>query len=128
MAGQPRDRVQRMIDRMERRNQITARQAEAGRRFHDDWEIIQGASDRPPFWMPASSPMLEPSEVRLDAATRHRLSVQRIGLRLEQLVNAVVIDDRTVEDFAGDPKRVPRLMGQLEIALDEIGDVYQLPG
>lgn len=132
VAGQPRDRVQRMIDRMERRNQITARQAEAGRRYHDDWELVQRTAERAEpggAGMPLGRRPAEMNDERLDAAKRYRLATQAIGPRLSPLIVAVVLEDRSVEKFTnGDAKRVCRFMGQLEHALDVIGDSYGLPG
>ena len=132
VAGQPRQRIQRMIDRLERRGLLTARQAEAGRRLHDDWEMIQQAPDRTQpgaaGMQPCRRPVV-PAEERIDAAKRYRLALQRAGLRLSPLIVAVVLEDRSVEqfaDFAQQDRR--RVMGKLDHVLDEIGDVYGLPG
>ena len=126
-AGQPRGRRLMSIDTMLRKKSINSRQHEAARRLQDDWEIIQGATDSDGFGMPRGRPMHEPTEAMLDAAKRYRLAVQKIGQRLEALVKAVVIDGKSVRKEAGkDCQR--QLMGKLKHALDEIGDVYGLPG
>ena len=128
VAGQPRGRRLMSIDTMLRKKSINSRQHEAARRLQDDWEIIQGATDYESFGVPSGGRRcFEPTETMLDAAKRYRLAVQRIGQRLEALVKAVVIDGKSVRKEAGkDCQR--QLMGKLKHALDEIGDVYGLPG
>ena len=129
VAGQPRKRIQRMTDRLERRGNLTSRQAEAAKKLVDDWEIIGGAIDKPPSYMPRSKPEFEPTEAMLDASRQYRLAMQAVGARLSPLVIAVVIEDKSVEWYAeqtGQCRR--RLMGKLEHALDLIGDAYGLPG
>ena len=127
-AGVMRGRVQRPVDRLLRRGQITSRQHEAGRRLQDDWGRIAGLVDRE-LGMPKGPPVFEPSDGRLDAARRYREALQAVGPRLSPLIVAVVLEERSVEAYAqaaGEDRR--RLMGKLEHALDEIGDVYRLPG
>ena len=113
---------------MARRNQITSRQHEAGRRFLDDWERIAGHANRE-LGMPNGAPIFEPSEGRLDAARRYRVALQAVGARLPPLVIAVVLEETSVETYAGRTgENTGRLMGKLEHALDQIGDMYRLPG
>ena len=79
--------------------------------------------------MPKGPPVFEPSDARLDAARRYREALQAIGARLSPLVIVVVLEERSVDAYAqatGEDRR--RLMGKLEHAFDEIGDVYRLPG
>ena len=127
-AGVMRGRIQRPVDRMLRRGQITSRQHEAGRRLQDDWDRIAGLVDRE-LGMPKGPPVFEPTDGRLDAARRYREALQAVGPRLSPLVVAVILEERSVEAYAqaaGEDRR--RLMGKLEHALDEIGDIYRLPG
>lgn len=114
------------LERMERHGHLTHRQGAAGRRLYQDYVFgICGARDRDaavgnPF--PGGY-----SDSQLDAAGRCRAVRDRLGPRLWPIVQGVVLDDVSVPEYSKARGLNPTSSAAvLRLALDIVGDVYQL--
>lgn len=114
-----------VLDRMHRRQQLTARQHWAGQRLYQNWVIGEvgarnGDAATGP-WQPGGY-----ADKRLDALAAYRGALQHVGQRLSPLVCAVCLEDRSVESWAKE-HAVDRhgATALLRHGLDVLGDYWE---
>lgn len=123
------------VDQYAKQRRITPRQADAGRRFREDWELgIVGAHD-PEAGRGSGGSLGGFTDAQLMAAENYAAVVERLGTAFRPIVERVVLAGEWIDDIAerrADQDVSARLAGerlfwQLRSGLDILGDAYGAP-
>lgn len=121
-------RVQPVVERLQRRGQLTRRQHAAAAELYRCWALgVCGAKDRQAVngsWEPAGY-----ADAQLAALARYREARDLLGGRLWPIVFSVAIDDVPVTRWAESHRENTQAqMGVLRVGLDMLADLFGLHG
>ena len=134
-AGTKMYRSQIPIERYRSRGEISERQATAGLRLRNDWEIgICGARQRDILGSKAVHGPVGYSDMQLDAAMKYRDAVRVLGPAARAIVEPVVCGDEAGGDVtvgmlakSRADMTAQQLFGAFKIGLDTLANHYGLP-